>query len=138
MDINMKESASDMGTIKTTYELDKGLTVITATGRMTAQDFDEWRQNYYSDKVTANILWNIVDADLSEIESEDVATHAQRISADANVRKGGRSAIVVGGNTLALGLSRMRGIYGELADSPIAVEIFTNMDEAREWLGVKE
>ena len=126
-----------MGNIETTYQLDKDLTVITATGRMSAQDFDEWRQNYYSDKVTANTLWDIVDADLSEIESGDVAQHARRISADADVRKGGRTAIVVGGNTLALGLSRMREIYGELENSPIAVKIFTNMDEAMEWLGIK-
>ena len=54
----------------------------------------------------------------------------------AAVRKGGKTAIVVGENLLALGLSRMRETYGEMENSPIEIRIFSNVDEAMEWLGV--
>ena len=127
-----------MGTIETTIDQSGDLTVVKATGKMTAQEFDEWRLNYYSGKVTMNTLWDIIDADLSDIKPEDIATHAQRISISSVVRKGGRTAVVVGENPLAFGLSRMREIYGEIEDSPITVQIFTSMDEAMEWLGATD
>lgn len=125
-----------MGYIKTSYDLAKDLTVVKATGKMTADEFRKWRSDYYSGKPTLNMIWDVIDADLSEIKNEDVLPHVQQINVVAAVRKGGKTAIVVGENLLALGLSRMRETYGEMENSPIEIRIFSNVDEAMEWLGV--
>ena len=39
---------------------------------------------------------------------------------------------------LGLGLSRMRENYFELEEVPVAMQTFTNVDEALEWLGVSD
>ena len=128
-----------MGTIETKIDQSRDLTTVKATGKMVRDDFRKWRMGYYSGKTTLKMIWDVSDADLSEIESEDVLLHVRRINADAaDVRKGGKTAVLVGGNTLALGLGRMREIYGEMENSPMAINIFTNADEAMEWLGIKD
>lgn len=128
-----------MGAIETTQDLARDLTITKAFGKMAQDDFRKWRIDYYSGKTTLKMVWDVIDADLSEIRTEDVLLHVKRINTDAaGVRQGGKTAIVVGENTLALGLSRMREIYGEMENSPIEINIFTNMDEAMEWLDVKD
>ncbi len=68
-----------MGTIETTYDLTKDLTVVKATGKMAEDDFREWRTSYYAGEPTKLILWDISETDLSEIPSKSVATHASLI-----------------------------------------------------------
>ena len=41
-----------MGTIETTYDLTKDLTIVKAAGKMKAGDFQDWRANYYKGTVT--------------------------------------------------------------------------------------
>ena len=130
----------DMGTIETTYDLSKDLTTVKATGKMAENDFREWRMSYYSGDPTKLILWDISETDLSGIPSESVATHARLIKENLSDgrRKGGKTAVVAGDNVLAMGMSKMREVYGELEDTPIPIKTFSRMKEALAWLGIED
>jgi hypothetical protein len=129
-----------MGYIETTVDRPRDLTIARATGKMTAQDHREWVRTYYKGAaVTSRILWDVREADFSEITPQDILEHVKstkQLIADA--RRGGKTAVVLGKDMLGFGLSRMRETYFEMEDVPVAMQTFTNIDEAMEWLGVKD
>lgn len=122
-----------MGTIETTFDIAKELTVVTATGKMQADDFREWTARYYRGTVTRLVLWNIVQADLSELKSDDIRNDAKHTKDLADIRRGGKTAIV-SGNSLAYGLSRMLEAFYDLESVPFEVQVFHSMEKAMEWL----
>ena len=124
-----------MGQIETTFDLTKDLTVAKATGRMTADDFRKWTSSYYNGTVTAFVLWDISEADLSDLATTDLEDDALHTKNLANARNGGRTAIVTG-NDLEYGMSRMLEAFYEVEDMPFETQIFRDLDEARRWLGV--
>ena len=124
-----------MGSIETTYDLSKDLTIAKATGRMTANDFHEWRANYYSGTITSLILWDLTKAEVSDIKTEDLIDGARRTKNRAHVRRGGKTAAVTS-DPLVYGLSRMFEAHSEFEDMPFAVQVFRSVDKAREWLGI--
>ncbi len=124
-----------MGTIETTFYLDKNLTVFKAQGKLIRNDFKEWRTNYYAGTVTSLHLWDLYDADLSEITADLIQLDTQRTKQIAGMRAGGKTAFVAD-KDLAFGLSRMREIYSEIEELQIEYRTFHNIAEAKEWLGV--
>lgn len=110
--------------------------MVKARGRMTADDFHAWVADYYSGSaVTPLILWDATEADFSEISSADISNHVaytKQLAGDR--RKGGKTAVIVGRNALGLGLSRMRETFFEMEDVPIAMQTFSSLEEAMEWL----
>ena len=125
-----------MGTIETKYDLSSDLTIITAKGRMQPADFREWTAAYYSGEATSLALWDLTNADLSEIRTEDLQSDAAHTKSVADVRKGGKTAIV-SGNSLEYGLSRMLTTFYEFEQVPFEVQVFESMEEAAKWLGVE-
>ena len=126
-----------MGTIKTTYDLPSDLTIIKAMGTMKPSDFQEWTAAYYAGTVTTLAMWDLSEADLSEIRTEDLKMDAVHTKSLADVRKGGKTAIV-SGNSLGFGLSRMLSTFYEFEQMPFEVQVFESMDEATKWLGVED
>jgi hypothetical protein len=128
-----------MGTIETTYHLSQDLTIAKATGEMTADDHRQWITRYYESKtVTSRILWDVREADFSQISRQDILDHVKSTTQlIAEYRKGGKTAVVLDRDMLGLGLSRMRETYFEMEDVPVAMQTFTSMEEALEWLGVE-
>ena len=122
-----------MGTIKTTYDLPKNLTLAKAVGRMTADDFRKWNDDYYAGEVTLNCLWDLTQADLSDIVTGDLRDEAMQTRALADKRKGGKTALVAEG-TVEFGISRMLEVFYELQYMPFAIEVFRTIDEAMKWL----
>ena len=129
-----------MGTIETTYDRSRDLTIAKATGKMSADDHRAWIETYYEGvAVTSRILWDVREADFSGISREDILDHVnitKQLIADA--RPGGKTAVVIDEDMLGFGLSRMRETYFEMEDVPVAMRTFTNLDDALEWLGVKD
>ena len=122
-----------MGKIETKYDLTKALTIIKAVGKMKADDFHEWTANYYTGKVTSLALWDLTEADLSEIQTEDLRHDAEHTKALAEVRKGGKTAIV-SANSLEYGLSRMLETFYDMEEVPFEIQVFHTINEAMEWL----
>ncbi len=111
------------------------LTIVTAAGRMKPVDFQEWTASYYRGRVTSLTLWDLRQADLSEIKAEDLRKDAIHTRNMAVVRKGGKTAIV-SGDALAYGLSRMLETFYELENVPFDMEVFRDVEEAKSWLGM--
>jgi hypothetical protein len=126
-----------MGAIKTEYDLTNDLTIITAVGRMKPADFQEWTATYYAGTVTSLALWDLTQADLSEIHTEDLLNDAAHTKSVADIRKGGKTAIV-SGNSLEYGMSRMLEAFYDLESVPFEVQVFRTIDDAMKWLGVKD
>ena len=124
-----------MGQIETTFDFANDLTVIKATGKMTADDFHKWTATYYTGTVTTFILWDITDTDLSGLQAADLREDARHTKHLAAMRKGGKTAIVTG-NDLEYGMSRMLEAFYEAEDMQFETQIFRGLDEARKWLGV--
>jgi len=127
-----------MGTIETTYDRSRDLTLVKAIGRMTADNFQEWTANYYAgaESVTSLVLWDLTQADLLEINTDhlrDDATLTKRLS---DRRKGGKTAIVTG-TALEYGLSRMLEAFYDIESVLFEVRVFHTIDNAMEWLGVR-
>ena len=61
-----------MGLIDIVFDLIQDLTVVTATGKLKADDFQKSIEEYYSGPVTAHILLDLNQADLSAFQSHDL------------------------------------------------------------------
>lgn len=129
-----------MGTIETIIDQRRDLTIATATGRMTADDHRKWIKDHYDGgTITSLVLWDVRRADFSEISNQDVLDHVKETTQlIARERKGGKTAVIIDKDMLGLGLSRMRENYFEMEAVPVAMQTFTSMDEAMEWLGVSD
>ena len=80
--------------------------------------------------------------DLSGIEevqgsSSSLERNIQIDTANSEKLAGMRSAIVAG-TDLLYGFARMYQTLAELRDSPLTVEVFRNVEEARKWLGLDD
>ena len=126
-----------MGYIKTSYDLAKDLTVVKATGKMTAEDFLQWMAEYYEGSVTLLILWDICEADVSDIKTEDIVDGAQRLKKLAHLRYDGKTAVLTG-QPLSYGLVRMLEAYSEMEGLAFGFKAFKSIDEAMVWLGVED
>lgn len=123
-----------MGLIETTYDADRDLTIVKATGKMTAVDFHNWTTNYYAGPVTSFILWDVTRADLAALRTDDALNDTFHTKNLAGGRKGGKTAIVTA-NDLGYGMGRMlETLYG-LEQMPFEVQVFNNLEEAMRWIG---
>jgi len=130
-----------MSTIETTYDQSKDLTTVKVTGKVSEDDFWKWVGEFYSGTVTSLVLWDLVQADLSDMVSGTtngkIKEHVRQVNEVAGeVRKGGKTAIVVKDNIQALRLSIRLESLADLQGSPFARKAFIRMDEAMKWLGV--
>jgi hypothetical protein len=130
-----------MGTIETTYDLSRDLTTVKVIGKVSADDFWGWVDEFYAGAVTSLVLWDLVLADLSDMASDttdnDIMEHVRQVNVAATeVRKGGKTAFVVNDNIRALRLSLRLESLADADSSPFARKTFTSMDKAMEWLGV--
>ena len=130
------ESNITLGTIETSFDLANDLTIIKVVGKVQPRDFHEWTANYYAGKVTALNLWDLSEADLSAIKTEDLIEDTQRSKKVADLRRGGKTAVVSPGNTLEFGVSRMRESFAEMEEMPFKFRTFRSVDDAKEWLGI--
>ena len=124
-----------IGTIETTFDLSRDLTVIRAVGLMEADDFRQWTAAYYSGVVTRLHLWDVTCADLSRMTVADIEEDIMVTQNVAEKRRGGKTAFVTA-NDLDFGISRMGEMRYEMEIGSIAYQTFRTLDEAQKWLGV--
>lgn len=125
-----------MGRIETTYAPSVNLTTFKAIGVMDVDDFYDCLQNYYEAGVTALALWDLSEAVLSDLTSDEISNLAQYGSQLAATRKTGKTAIVFD-SPFEYGLGRIFQTYVEMNTTPVEVRLFRNLVEAVAWLGVE-
>ena len=125
-----------MGSIETNIDLQQELSVVSATGTLTAREIGEVIDAYYAGVWTRLILWDFSSADLSRIKTEEVASLVQSTLRYSDRRKDGRTALLLPSD-LAFGMGRMFEMLADLqGDSPTTVQYrsFRDRSEAFAWL----
>ena len=122
-----------MEAIETTFDLPRDLTLVKASGVLTAEHFLDWAEKYYRDQVTTLILWNLNDADLSGLRTDEISLIARQTKEVWNTHKGGKTAFVLE-SPLGYGVGRMLEAYMEIENVPFSFRTFYTIDEASRWL----
>jgi hypothetical protein len=83
-----------------------------------------------------NRLWNFRDATVT-LSSDEVRQLVALLKRRGVAVAAGRAALVMG-SPLAYGIARMVQIYAEIARLSTEIAVFSDLDEALLWLGVRE
>jgi hypothetical protein len=124
-----------MGKIETHIDLEKDLTIHTASGELSADEILRKIRSYYEGEVTRLLMWDLADADVRNLSASDVQEFVNLTNALTAPRAGGKTALVVS-TTLAYGMSRMYEISKDVSDDQIGHRTFRDRKAALEWLGV--
>lgn len=129
------------GKVQMTIDLYSDLTTVKVVGKATTADLVFWVRDYYAGHVTSLALWDLVDSDLADIgaaiTTEQIVTYIRMVDeAAAKVRSGGKTAFVAGDNLPALRLFQQVESLARTENSPFERRTFTDMKEARRWLGI--
>jgi len=122
-----------MNEVTRTTDASRDLTVLKPIGLLTVNLAIEAIDGWYADSPTANLIWDLTDADLTAIDADKIKRILRHAKTLAHHREGGRSAFVIAGD-LGFGLSRMYGTLAEAVDHPIPHRVFRTMDEALQWI----
>jgi len=114
-------------------ESESDLTVFTVVGEVTASDARNAIQKFYEGNVTLNVLWDLTKSDVSKLSADDVHSIAHTPRKYAEMRKGGKTAIVAP-TDIAFGLTRMYEFMTEIQNYSFNTQAFRTTQEAYRWL----
>jgi len=124
-----------MGTIETQIDLERDLTIHTASGEISADEILRRIRSYYEGQVTRLLMWDLSDADLRSLSASDVQNMVDLTNSLTAPRAGGKTALVVS-TTLAYGMGRMYELSKDAFGDEIDRKMFRDREAALEWLGV--
>jgi len=124
-----------MGTIETSIDLDRDLTVHTVCGEVSADDVRSRIRSYYEGEVTRLLLWDFTGAEIGDITASDVRDLVELTNSYAARRSGGKTALVFS-LASAYGMGRMYDLSKEADDRLVYHASFRDLKAAMEWLGV--
>jgi hypothetical protein len=125
-----------MGKIKIDINESENLTIITVTGTIAYDDIVQGIEDFYEGKTTPFLIWDASNTDPRHISSQDIEQFVDIVRKYADTRKGGKTAFV-SPKDLAFGISRVFTAISEMKNMPIEFRSFRNLDEAKEWFGIK-
>lgn len=109
------------------------LTIYTLTGKTTLHDLLEEVENFYKEEPTENVLWNLLEANLYNLNAKDaevISSHSARY--DNNIKR--RKTAIVSNNEHTYLLAEWFKLYGEMDNLPFKVGVFESLSEAKHWL----
>jgi len=109
------------------------LTVHVFTGVILAKDIVDAVKALYASGPTPHHLWDVTEADMSRIKSEDLQEIASLAKQSAPGGRNGRTAIV-STSDLGFGFSRMYGTFAELSGQSVEIRSFRSRREAQDWI----
>ena len=124
-----------MGSIKTSIDISSDLTTTTVKGRITSEYLFEWLFENYGKIRTMFVLWDLREAEVPEITTEQIRKMVHLVKNNSHIRAGGKSAMIAS-QDLEFGFSRMLQSLLEIEDIPIELQIFRTIEEAKEWFGI--
>lgn len=123
-----------MPPISTRTESENKLTVHRLSGPVsTIEVVDTLNQYYHSKQITQHVLWDLSEADLSDIGADDLLDIINTVKKYGSYRTGGKTALV-GPHDLAFGLGRQFSIIGAALNKPFTTRVFRDYDQAIIWL----
>ena len=127
---------SSTGTLQTAVDREAGLTEFTVTGAVPPGVLLQAVRDFYAGEPTHLVLWDLREADLSALQSDDVRLVVEATEPAAATRPGGLTAMVFSQDA-GYGLGRMFEILQGLRDPSLRRRSFRDLDEARRWLGLE-
>ncbi|HUI93387.1 MAG TPA: hypothetical protein VLX68_14160 [Chitinivibrionales bacterium] len=88
---------------------------------------------FYEGAPTLHIIWNLTEADLSNLSGDEVRDLAKTAKSHYRSREGGKTALVASSDA-DYGLARMYEVFTEFAKLPASVKVFRTMEEAQQWI----
>ena len=122
-----------MGNIQKRVEAQNALTIYTVTGKISGDEVQDVIREFYEGHTTQKVLWDMTQCDVSAITTEDVKKIANLQRKQANLRRGGKTALAAP-EEVSFGLSRMYELLTELRKLPFETRTFRTREEANEWL----
>ena len=107
---------------------------ITFSGAVSVAEMYEQRRQMMADPAFDRSFSHLVDA--RTVETIEMNGFTVKEFAQEQVLAGSARRAIVISRTHDVGLARMFQIYRELAGGKEAIEIFTDMQSARQWLGL--
>lgn len=126
-----------MAEFQTEIDENQDYTLRTVTGVLHISELQAAVEEYYAGIVTQLILWDVRQAAIEQLSHTDMLAFARRVKELSAVRKGGKSAFVVSGGLLS-GISEILLAMGESEGLEYEQRVFTDIEEAKRWLGVKD
>ena len=122
-----------MGSIQKQVDSQKDLTVYTVLGKVSAGQVRRAILKFYEDDITMKVLWDLSKSDVSSLTTTEIQGVAFTSRKLANMRKGGKTAIVAPEN-ITYGLSRKYELLTNTQNLPFETQAFRTTEEAYQWL----
>lgn len=117
--------------IATTIDLEGQLTTFKAEGMLSLDEIKQAISAYYQGDVTRMVLWDLRNASLNNLTSQDVQSLVKFLEQRGSVRQGGLTALVATEDA-EFGMLRMGEAYAN--GVPFRLGVFRSLDKAHEWL----
>ena len=119
--------------IREHIESERQLTIHICSGIILKQELIDDVKALYDSVTTPNHLWDIIDADFSQITGVDLEGVAKFAKQYAPTRIGGRTAFVTT-TDLGFGLARMYEVFAEQVGQRVEIRVFRSRKKAEKWL----
>ncbi len=119
--------------IREHIESERQLTIHICSGIILKQELIDAVKALYDTETTPNHLWDITDADFSQITRVDLESVAKFAKQYAPTRIGGRTAFVAIAD-IGFGLARMYEVFAEQAGQRVEIRVFRSRKKAEKWL----
>jgi hypothetical protein len=123
--------------IEVSVDREADLTVLTATGEVTAREILDVIAAYYAARPTKNVLWDLSAAALEHVTANEVKPLVQASQQYTAGRVGGKTAMVFS-SVSAYGLGRLFDQLRQVRDTPVETMSFHDRAAAMAWLAGKE
>ncbi len=123
-----------MGKVKITIDRSKDLTINTATGALSVDEILSAAKGYLSGEPTGKVLWNLLDADGSDLSNVELQRLHQSLSKIPIVFSKRRKIAFAVSRDLGFELSRIARTYAKMASIPADYYIARSIEEAMSWL----
>lgn len=124
-----------MGSIETKIDVEKDLTINICTGKLTLKEVQDTIDSYYSKTITRLVLWDVTNADVSQLNAAELKKIVVDIRERSTVRVGGKTALLFS-KDVGYGIGRMLMAFSDSEGLSIDLMVFREPSKAHEWLGI--
>ncbi len=103
------------------------------TGPVSEVEMYDALEKFYKQEPTALLLWDMSQADVSQITSDILQKFAKK-SAELGVSRQGDRIAVIAPEDLQYGFARMSESFSEMESAPYSFRAFRTREEALQWL----
>lgn len=122
-----------MSNINITVDPERDLSILTVNGTLSAESLHSAFMDFYKESPTKYLLWDLTNADMCSIKSDDIKNIVTSTMEYAHLRPNGKTAFVAS-RDLNFGIGRQYSALGEAFEHPIKIASFRVYDKAMEWL----